>query len=321
VSVRDFPLAHDEPHRPLVSAVIPARNAAAYLPATLASVLGQGYRPLEVVVADDGSSDETGRIAEAHAGVTVMRQVSPSGPAASRNRAIAEAHGRYVAFLDADDLWPSEKLAAQVTFLESHPEVGLLFGNARRFSDGGWTEPSLFERYHFNEQYFGHAWRVEQAVRKLLRSNFIPTGTVMARKTSLHEAGLFDERFWRCEDWDLWLRLAARYPIAYSTAVWKLKRVHKDNLSGDTAAMASDALRVLEKLKGGAIGHATDFVPLLAEGYGGLGYLHLRALRLREARDCLRRSLAFGVEPRLVAYFLLTLLGRPPLRALFWVRG
>jgi glycosyltransferase involved in cell wall biosynthesis len=309
---------------PLVSVVMPAYNCAAYIAAAIESVLGQSYRPLEIIVADDGSIDRTHEVVATYPEVIYLRQAN-GGPSRARNAGIRRARGEYVAFLDADDLWPPDKLAEQVMFLQTHPEVALLFGNARRFADDGWTEPPLFERYGFTSSYFGHDHLVTKAVVKLLEANFIPTGTVMARTHALFDAGLFDERFNRAEDWDLWLRLAIRYPIAYSRKLWKLKRVRQDALSNDTEAMTEAALAVVEKLHrkpaAGWTGLGADLARRLAAGYRNLGYLYLRQCRLADARRALRASLAHGLHTRALVYWATTFLGPRLVGAIIRLRG
>ena len=115
-----------------VSVVIPVRDAARYLDAALASVAAQTHRPHEVIVVDDGSRDDSAQVAERR-GARVERQPA-RGAAAARNRGLELATGDLLAFLDADDLWPADKLERQVAILERHAEVDLLFGQVRQFS-------------------------------------------------------------------------------------------------------------------------------------------------------------------------------------------
>jgi GT2 family glycosyltransferase len=314
---------------PLVSVVIPAHNAAAFLPATLASVMGQSYRPMEVILIDDGSTDDTPVVARACPGLLYLRTDTPRGPSHARNRGVGRAQGPYIAFLDADDLWPPDKLTQQVDFMEAHPEVGMLFGNARRFSSDGWTEVSLFDRFRLTPMRFGHPFLVRDAPMLFLETNPAPTGTVIVRKSALLAAGTFDESLHVCEDWDLWIRVAAHTTIAFSQEVWKLKRVHDRNLSGDTVRLKEAALSILEKLARRPPFGPTplptpapvDLSQRLRTGYCNLGYLHLRALRLVPARLALRRSLALGVTRRALMYLALTFLGPRLTGALLKLRG
>src|SRR5512143_4014499 len=111
---------------PLVSVVMPVYNGARYLRQALESALNQTYRPLEIIVVDDGSTDETSAIlAEFGSRIRAIRQKNP-GSAAARNAALQAAHGEIIAFLDADDLWLPQKLEVQVAYLRAHPDVELV---------------------------------------------------------------------------------------------------------------------------------------------------------------------------------------------------
>ena len=119
--------------RPLVSVIVPVFNGARYLREALDSILRQTYQPVEVIVVDDASTDETGIVLDEF-GPRIRRAVQPrSGQSVARNRGVELATGRYLAFLDADDLWPDQKLAAQVAMLEEDPQCDLLFGHAEQF--------------------------------------------------------------------------------------------------------------------------------------------------------------------------------------------
>lgn len=123
---------------PLVSAILPVFNGAQYVRQAIETILNQTYRPVETIVVDDGSTDETAKVLEQF-GPRIRRATQAhSGQSAARNRGVDLATGRYLAFLDADDLWPVEKLAAQAAILEADPECDLLFGHAEQFrQDGG----------------------------------------------------------------------------------------------------------------------------------------------------------------------------------------
>ena len=308
----------------LVSVVVPAYNCADYIGDALSSIFEQTYQPLEVIVVDDGSTDFTAKIVKSYRTVRYIHQ-SNGGPSRARNRGIHVAAGEYIAFLDADDLWPPDKLREQVAALKAQPRAGLVFGDMRCFADGGQAETSMFERYGFTAQYFGHPLLVVDAVAKLLAVNFIPTGTVMARKKSLVEAEMFDERQRLVEDWDLWLRVALRCPIAYSTKVWKLKRLHSNNLSRDTEAMSRAALHVLEKLQAGNRDElerrGIDVGRHLREGYKNLGYFYLQQIESSKARQALWQSLSFGIQGRALLYLAATFLGAALLRSVLRSRG
>ena len=121
----------DNDEKRLVSVIIPVHNGAAYLGEALASVQAQNYRPLEIIVVDDGSTDGSAAVAKA-VGVKYFYQ-EKSGAAAARNRGVGAARGNYLAFLDGDDLWSADKLACQVAELEQRPELDLVFGEVEEF--------------------------------------------------------------------------------------------------------------------------------------------------------------------------------------------
>ena len=307
-----------------VSVVIPSYNCANYLRAALESVLAQSYRPFEIIVIDDGSTDETQELIRDYPQVIYVRQEN-SGPSRARNTGVRRAQGRYIAFLDADDIWTSGKLSAQMAIMESHPEVGIVFGDMQNFFADDAPQQPVFQKYKLTEEFFGHPSLVMDPVAKLLRINFIATGTVLARKDILESCGLFDEQVHAAEDWDLWLRIALRHPIAYTASVVMLRRRHDTNTSKNTEAMSSSALQVLEKLqceRADELARASvDINKHLEEGYTNLGYFYLRQMALGQARQALWKSFSFGIQGRAVLYFLSTFLGRAVVGSIMRARG
>jgi glycosyltransferase involved in cell wall biosynthesis len=187
---------------PHVSVVVPVFNAAAYIAGALRSVFAQTFTDFEVIVVDDGSDDHaalTRALAEFDGRIHYFRQPN-SGPAKARNTGVAKATGELVAFLDADDEWLPEKLARQVKYFQDHPDTGLLHAavvdGTPDSAIGGPPRHAFCELFHTDF--------------------FIRTLTVMMPRRVFTEAGGFDERREiHVEDWDLWLRIAARYPIGY----------------------------------------------------------------------------------------------------------
>src|ERR1035437_9168643 len=106
---------------PTVSVIIPAYNSAAYLEDAIQGVMAQTFRDIEIIVINDGSTDQTGNIMSAYANQVVYIRQKNQGPSAARNRGINQANGKYVAFLDADDLYWPDKMSLQVGYLEAHP--------------------------------------------------------------------------------------------------------------------------------------------------------------------------------------------------------
>lgn len=180
-----------------VSVVIPAFNAAGILPAAIASAQGDPA-PGEIIVVDDGSTDGTANAAAGYAGVRVVRQDN-AGPAAARNRGLAEAAGDWVAFLDADDRWLPGKLAAQLAVLRAHPATVLVAGDWVRNGPGPVVPAG--------------APTSPISYRELLELNRFQTSTVLARRDVLRRLGGFDPGLDVAEDWDMWLRTAREGPV------------------------------------------------------------------------------------------------------------
>jgi glycosyltransferase involved in cell wall biosynthesis len=218
-----------------VSVVIPCFNAAAYLGTAIESVLAQTRPPAEIIVSDDGSTDDSVRIAESF-GVTVVRGAH-GGTSKARNAGIAAASGELIAWLDADDLWLPEKLERQVPEF-SRREVGLVYGRHCRFRqldalEEAWP-PELPQGDVFVPLYY---WC------------FMPNSSVVVRRSAiLAEAG-FDESLSSAVDWDMWLRIATRWQVVGVPSVVSLYRVHDQQLSAKKAQQIVNALRLQQKMR------------------------------------------------------------------------
>jgi glycosyltransferase involved in cell wall biosynthesis len=209
---------------PFISVVIPARNAAAYLPEAIASVRAQTFLDYEIIVIDDGSTDGTSQIAAGFSGVRCLKQ-SNRGAAAARNAGIAMARGRYIAFLDADDLWLPDKLDKQAAWLAANPSVVWVYSDARVFDSATRrTICRIGDRLHLHRG---------EILRPLLLCSFIPLATVVVHRAALIDAGLFDEALELRigEDWNLWLRLAEEHTVGLIDEPLALIRMHASNTS------------------------------------------------------------------------------------------
>jgi glycosyltransferase involved in cell wall biosynthesis len=209
--------------QPACSVVIPARDCLAYLPAALGSVALQNRQDIEVIVADDGSTDGTQDwLAGRRAVAPPLRVIETGGvgPAEARNAAIAASRAPYIAFLDADDMWWPDKLTPQLAWHESHPETAFSFTDYLHVSPAGRQLGTCFA--FWNSPLAHHAGRdfhfLPDAELSLLATNVVGTSTVVARRAAIEELGGFG-RLASAEDWDLWLRLAARWPVGFSPAI------------------------------------------------------------------------------------------------------
>jgi glycosyltransferase involved in cell wall biosynthesis len=228
---------------PAVSVIMPAYLTAPYIGAALDSVLGQTYRDFEVVVVNDGSPDtsELERALEPYLERIVYVRQENRGPAAARNVGIERARGRYVAFLDSDDIWLPHYLEEQMRVLEKDGALDLIYADALFFGDSLLAGKTYMELYPSNG---------EVTLESLLRFDVaVITSCVVARRETLLSAGLFDERFFYSEDFDLWARLAhAGARFAYQRQVLARHRFHSASLTANHARLFEGQIEVYRKL-------------------------------------------------------------------------
>jgi len=224
-----------------VAVIIPCYNAAPYLARALDSVFAQTYRDYCVYVIDDGSSDDTAAILRSYAGHVISLQQKHSGQAAARNHGIRLSDSPYIAFLDADDEWLPEKLERQLKMLHKAPRAGMLYSDCFNQGDG------RFARSYFAQIGTPTGGRVFE---QFLRICGVYTPTVIVRRECLLDVGLFDETFPVGEDYNLWLRIAARWEVAVIPEVLAIRHVTPGSLSRTTSReqVASNVVTVFEKL-------------------------------------------------------------------------
>jgi hypothetical protein len=193
-----------------VSVIIPAYNAAATIERALDSVRAQSGVGVEVIVIDDCSADDTIDVVKnairPDENIRLLRMPGNGGASAARNAGIREARGRYLAFLDADDVWLPGKLMKQVAAIEADPEVTVVTCNSQMTSVSGVP----LKEGHVNRPPASGA----EAWKTLLVYNFLPTPTILTRTALVRELGGFDEALAVGEDLDLWIKLAVRGKVA-----------------------------------------------------------------------------------------------------------
>ncbi len=198
----------DSPAGPACSVVIAAYNAAQSIGATIGSVLAQTSQDFEVIVVDDGSTDDTAAVVQslADARVRLYRQEN-QGPSAARNAAIANATGRYVSTIDSDDLWLPRYLETMVATLEQSPDAAFAYTDAWALeeSSGRFRRATAMSRSRVTDAPADPASFLEA----LIRQNFI-YGSVTARREVLEQVGGFNASVSHSEDYELWLRIAAQ---------------------------------------------------------------------------------------------------------------
>ena len=220
---------------PTVSVIIPTYNRKALVLEALESVFVQTYRDYEVVLVDDGSTDGTQTaVASLGNGIRYLYQEN-AGEARARNYGLSAARGDIVAFLDSDDQWTPELLESEVGILKSHPEVALAC--ARALTSGRKSKRFAPQQEVLTGDLFP----------LLFQTNFVNNSTVVARRSCLAEAGGFNEAYLTYYDYDLWLRIASRYPLAYVGRYLAYCGRGGDNLSKDTSRSREAILEILRK--------------------------------------------------------------------------
>ena len=231
-----------------VSVVIPAFNAAEFLPQVLESVFRQTHPPLEIIVVDDGSTDGTPETMQRFQGRVHYLRKDNGGPASARNRGILQARGEWIAFLDADDLCLPHRLEHELAFAEK-TRADLVFSDLLEVSPTR-TVPSYLED-HRQKAPLAAVVRdgvLLNPVQLLLeRGCFILPSTVLVRRKRLLEAGLFDENLRGPEDIDLWIRLAPISCFAFTPEPLVVRRVHGRNLSWGGLEFITERIKMLEK--------------------------------------------------------------------------
>ena len=228
---------------PSVSVIIPAYNTADYIGETLESVLAQSFSDFEVIVINDGSPD-TERLEKSIAPFEsriIYLKRDNGGPSAARNTGLRQAQGEYVAFLDSDDIWFTDYLWSQMQVLRQNPGLDLVYTDILLFGDSPFAGKSYMELHSPKGPATFESVLVEDCK--------IPTSGTVARRQTLIDAGLFDERFVRSEDYDLWLRVAHRGGrIAYQRKILGRHRIHAESLAADGEKLLAAELDVVTKL-------------------------------------------------------------------------
>jgi len=275
---------------PLISVVMPTHNSAQFVADAVRSVLAQTYSPVELIVVDDGSTDETLKVLEPfRTRIKCVRQPN-RGPSAARNRGIRESRGELIAFLDSDDQWLPEKLARQWEIMQANPRVGLVHtGNLVLQQGSG----KICEPLRDCGKPSG------DLSKSIFLANPIVTSTVLVRRACLDHDHCFDENLRTCEDYDLWIRLASVVEFAYVDVALAIYRCHTHNTSRNEWVMTRDEVFVLHKQL-----RANPLLPKrlgwlkvrrrLADAYFAFGYTCHECHAYAEANRAFRRSLTYA---------------------------
>ena len=255
-----------------VSVIIPVYNTGEIIKETIASVRMQTFRDFEIIIVDDGSSDNTVELIDDQndPAVRIIRQEN-TGIAGARNRGMAEAKGEYLAFLDHDDLFLPEKLQCQVELLDKDPELALVYSPVETFGN---TDVKIPDYELISGDVFC----------SVLEQNKIHSAScIMIRRAAIEKYGIrFRQEFAPCDDWDFYLRLSHHCRFANTGNVLVRYRLHGGNESRDSEKMYKAGIRVLRQIIPVSAAEKRAWKHSLAKHCYGLAYLCARQKRYRE---------------------------------------
>lgn len=228
---------------PTFDVIIPAYNAAKFLPQAIDSVVAQTFEDWRILLVDDGSTDNTAEVVAPY-----IEQLGPKlkyikqangGLPAARNTAIRNSSAELLALLDADDIWLPERLAESVKSFEGRPEVGLAYGSISRID----SEGVILETFPCDQK--NGAGRIAPYI--YMRRVQLPCPTITFRKSCIDDVGMFDETLRATEDRDLWLRIALKYEVAIVPKVIALYRTSPNAMTTDPERMLKAQEQFIEK--------------------------------------------------------------------------
>lgn len=223
---------------PIISVIIPVYNGEKTISETIKSVLNQTFSDFELIIINDGSQDKTLEIVERIKDPRLKVFSYPNGGlSASRNRGINHASGDYISFIDADDLWTPDKLEAQFRALQEKPNAKVAYSWTNYIDESN--------RFCRRGSYITVTGNVHA---KLLLVNFLENGSnALICRQALSEVGSFEESLFASEDWDMWLRLAARYDFVCIPSPQILYRVSANSMSTNVLKQEVASLKVFER--------------------------------------------------------------------------
>ena len=226
---------------PLVSILTPVYKGEHFISSAIESVLAQTYQNFELLIVNDGSPDGSADEIRPYLADPRVRyfEQSNAGVAAARNCALAHATGKYVGFLDQDDLWLKDRLAWQVDFLEDHPDAALVHSRQEYVNESG---DAVVTEFINVEPISGNCFP------QLFEKNRIAVLTVLIRRAVILEVGGLNSLAARADDYELWLQVSLRYPIAFLDKVVARYRVHTTNASHDSLQMTEAELIVINSV-------------------------------------------------------------------------
>jgi glycosyltransferase involved in cell wall biosynthesis len=307
-----------------VSVIIPTYNCENYICETIDSVFAQTYQDFEIIVVDDGSTDNTKEVLKKYSDRIRYFFQEKSGPSVARNAGVRASLGEYLAFLDSDDIWLRNKLEIQIKIMDSSPEVGLICTDGEKFNNEGMLatslRPSLAKHALFKKDSL--KFRISQTeindgsifkgdlYKELCLGNVVVTSSVLVRSSCLRKIGDFDKGLNVAEDYDLWIRISQKYQILYLNRVTVRYRIRRDSISGELSLRNSNTERGTglffdKHLKVCPKEYRSVIRRRAYECYRDAAWGYFHHGEMKEARRLCYRSLVYNwLQPKLYLYFL-----------------
>jgi glycosyltransferase involved in cell wall biosynthesis len=294
----------------LISIILPTYNRAAWLIKSMGSVINQTYSNWEMIVWDDGSNDNTEEVVKSfHDERIKYYKGFNKGAAFARNRALEKSIGNYIAFLDSDDEWVSDKLGRQVEILDKYPYIDFLFGNYLNIDLSTGVKGLAFDQFELGLHNLqvslieSTLFAIYQGMpESLFIANFIATDSVLVRKTAVDLAGKFNETLCNAEDLEYWWRMGLHgVNFAYVDDILMVRNKPPDSLSSSSISTNHNSLRALdlcriEALKNGR----ANLVKYLMKSYRFnwlmLSQQHAAQKNVKQAITAFFNSLKFGIN-------------------------
>ena len=301
----------------LVSVIIPTYNTAMYICDAIDSVLMQTYTEYEIIIVDDGSTDNTRDLLnQKYASSISYHYKCHEGVSAARNFGIKLAKGEYIAFLDADDIWIDSKLEKQVHHFISNPQVMMIFTENDFFDNNGMKKSN----YNKRQSIFA-----ENIVQNIFNYSYIGTPTVMVRSLVFDSVGFFDETISAAEDVNMWMRIAAKYPIDMLDESLVGVRITTGSLSRDPLNLFTGVLGNIELLKNKYMDvyskiDKTSIHRKYASAYYDLGYHYFENFNKSLCVRNMLISCKFKFRIKTISYAVLVLLPPIFIKKLRWIK-
>lgn len=286
----------------LVSVIIPTYNRGILVAETIKSVINQSYNDIEIIVVDDGSTDNTEEVIKniVASNLFYIKTSNSGRPAVPRNTGFKHSRGEYIAFLDSDDIWLPDKIKRQVKILENDSRVGLVFCQCKFFGEG-YRENKLYPSKAFSGNVF----------ENLILGNFVPTVSVLCRREVLEQIGVFDENpnLRAFEDYELWIRIAYKFQFHYINEPLCLFRMHSQNILGiDNLKSHLGAFRALCSAINKVGLNETQLKKAVGHHYLTTAMAWLENKNYDNFEKFLKRSIAYKPEPLAIAIYSLKLI-------------